>query len=115
MFAFSLVVAIPLISIMLFERRVYAFLVSAPLGAIVLWANMVSIEARASESDFDLIFGIACLFWAVVLICGYAALCFLSSLLRLPCLQGRTAKKARKVEQQKNAQADEGRGTASGE
>ncbi len=72
MFAFVLTVAIPVVANVLFRKKLHAFLVSTPLGVFVLWANMVSLEVAAADSDLDAIFALACTFWAGVLVCVYA-------------------------------------------
>jgi hypothetical protein len=74
MFALILTIAIPVIANILFRRKLHAFLVSAPLGVCVLWVSMVLTEARSPDSDFDLIFGFACVLWTVVVVSGYALL-----------------------------------------
>lgn len=72
--ALALTIAIPLIANLLFRYKICAFLASAPLGVFILWAQMVHLESSAPDSDFDGIFGMFCVVWAAVLICGYAVL-----------------------------------------
>jgi len=81
MLALVLVILIPLIANVLLEKKLCAFAVSAPLGVLVLWINMIVVEQRAPDSDFDLVFGFACLFWGAVLVCAYAAVAILFALL----------------------------------
>jgi len=69
-----LIITIPLVANVLLSRKLYAFVISAPLGVCILWVTMVSVEVRAPDSDLDFIFALACLGWAVILILAYALL-----------------------------------------
>jgi hypothetical protein len=74
MIAFALTLAIPLVANLLLRSKLAAFVISAPLGVLVLWLNMVHNESRSPNSDLDIMFGFACVFWAVVLVCVYAVI-----------------------------------------
>ena len=81
-YALTLIVLSPVIAEFLFRRERLAFFISAPLGVLVLCGHMVISEANAADSDFDIFFGIGCLFWAAVLMSAYASFFLLISLLR---------------------------------
>ena len=80
MFALVLTIAIPVIANALCRKKLHAFLVSAPTGVCVLWVNMVFAEKRSPDSDLDMIFGFACIFWALIMVFGYALLSALSAI-----------------------------------
>jgi hypothetical protein len=80
MCALVLTMAIPVIANVVCQRKLHAFLFSAPLGVCVLWVNMVFAEERSPDSDFDMIFGFACIFWGLILVFGYALLSALSAI-----------------------------------
>jgi hypothetical protein len=66
------VIAIPLIALGTLRCRLHAFLVSAGVGAPILLANMIVLEAHAPDSDFDILFFFACVAWSLALVLCYA-------------------------------------------
>ena len=64
-------VAIPVIAWLLLRRFTTALVISSFLGIAVLWGNMIRLETLAEDSDFDIIFCLAMLFWGFVLCAAY--------------------------------------------
>ncbi len=76
MFTLLILIAVPIISWLLLRRLVASCTLSCFVGVVVLWANMIRLEDRAPDSDFDIMFGIAMVVWAIILatmyVMGYA-------------------------------------------
>jgi hypothetical protein len=70
-----LLVAIPVIAWLFISRFLFSFLVSSVLGTLVLWAKMVRLEVFASDSDFDVVFGVSMGLWGIALV-GFYGLSF---------------------------------------
>jgi len=79
MLPFTLIIAIPLVANYFFKSKICAFMVSSLLGVFILWANMISLEANAPDSDLDFVFGIACMLWGAVHVCWYAIVSIISA------------------------------------
>lgn len=60
------------------RNGVLAFFVSVPLGVLVLCGRMIYLEDSEPRPDFDIIFSIACMLWAMILTVAYAA-CFVGA------------------------------------
>ncbi len=73
MLALLVVFLAPGLAYSLLRDEVQAFWLSAPVGMMALIANMIHSEVYAPDSDFDLVFGLACVLWAMVLAVAYAA------------------------------------------
>lgn len=82
MFALAAVVVIPLVAYLYFKRGLPAFVVSAPCGAIVIVGTMLYNELKDPRGDIDFVFEFACFFWAIVVICTYAAFFAIVSVIR---------------------------------
>jgi hypothetical protein len=82
MFALAAVVAIPLVAYLYFKRGLIAFVVSAPCGAIVTIGKMLYDEVKDPRGDIDFVFQFACVFWAFVVTCVYAAFFVIASVIR---------------------------------
>ena len=79
MFVFALYVLIP-ICFLFFKNRLIGYFCSSVLGSILLVTNMVLLESKAADSDFDIVFLISIFLWMAITFIVYAIVYFLLGL-----------------------------------
>jgi hypothetical protein len=77
-----IIFAIPLIVFVITKKARLTLIISSPIGTGILWINMLYLEAHAIDSDFDIVFSISMLFWAILLNLIYTAEILLMKLVK---------------------------------
>jgi len=76
MFVFALYALIPIVFLFL-KNRLVGYFCSSILGSILLVSNMLILESKATDSDFDVVFLFSIFLWVFITFFVYALFYFL--------------------------------------